>query len=85
MIFYYGEAFRRQRVPIVTTTCNYGGTRPWFRCLCGRRIGILFHGICLSFLSGAGLRLQQQALRWRPTLKAQSIRRRRGGGGNSCH
>jgi hypothetical protein len=31
-----------QRVPIVRTSCNYGGTRPWFLCRCGRRAGVIY-------------------------------------------
>lgn len=37
------------KVPIVTTACNYGGIRFWFRCslyrngvYCGRRVGVLY-------------------------------------------
>lgn len=33
----------RQRVPILTTGCNYGGTRKWFGCPgCARRVAILY-------------------------------------------
>ena len=85
IIFDYRDAFRRQRVPIVTTDCNYGGTRPWFRCLCGRRVGVLFDGVsafvCRQCL-GLGYACQQQAPRYRPMLRAQSIRRRLGGTGS---
>ena len=45
IIFDYRDAFRRQRVPIVTTACNYGGSRSWFQCVCGRRVGVLFDGV----------------------------------------
>jgi hypothetical protein len=85
IIFDYRDAFRRQRVPIVTTVCNYGGSRPWFRCLCGRRVGVLFDGVsafvCRQCL-GLGYACQQQAPRYRPMLRAQSIRRRLGGDGS---
>lgn len=37
------------RVPLVTTPCNYGGKRYWFKCClskngvyCGRRVGVLY-------------------------------------------
>ena len=34
---------RTQHVPIVRTACNFGGTRPWFRCpVCGRRMAVLY-------------------------------------------
>jgi hypothetical protein len=85
LIFDYQGAFRRQRVAIVTTACNYGGLRPWFRCLCGRRVGVLFDGlgafVCRRCLD-LGYACQQQAPRWRPMLRAQSIRRRLGGSGS---
>lgn len=30
---------------IVRTPCNYGGSRPWFRCpSCGRRCGVVYYG-----------------------------------------
>lgn len=32
-----------QRVPIERTSCNYGGSRAWFRCpRCARRVAVLF-------------------------------------------
>lgn len=32
-----------QRVPILRTACNYGGTRSWFGCpRCGRRVALLY-------------------------------------------
>ena len=34
---------RRQRVPLLFTPCNYGGTRPWFGCPhCGARVAVLY-------------------------------------------
>ncbi|PIR78175.1 MAG: hypothetical protein COU28_03025 [Candidatus Magasanikbacteria bacterium CG10_big_fil_rev_8_21_14_0_10_36_16] len=39
------------KIPLVTTTCNLGGKRYWFRCpwyangvYCGRRVGVLYLG-----------------------------------------
>ncbi len=39
----------RYKVPLVTTPCNYGGRRYWFRCnlskngvYCGRRVGVIY-------------------------------------------
>jgi hypothetical protein len=32
----------RVTIPITWTECALGGSRPWFRCRCGRRVGILF-------------------------------------------
>ena len=84
IIFDYRDAFRRQRVPIVTTACNYGGSRSWFQCVCGRRVGVLFDGVsafvCRQCL-GLGYACQQQAPRYRPMLRAQTLRRRLGGDG----
>src|SRR5262249_51686677 len=38
-----------QNIPVVWTTCNFGGRRPWFLCTshsdgeyCGRRVAILY-------------------------------------------
>jgi hypothetical protein len=31
-----------QRVQLLRTPCRYGGSRQWFRCSCGRRVGVLF-------------------------------------------
>lgn len=31
-----------QSIPIVWTRCHFGGLRPWFRCLCGARVGKLY-------------------------------------------
>lgn len=34
---------RKQYVEIERTACNYGGTRPWFRCpRCDRRVAVLY-------------------------------------------
>jgi len=33
-----------QRIPIQWTHCTFGGARPWFTCLCGRRVGKLYYG-----------------------------------------
>lgn len=34
---------REQRVPILRTACNYGGSRPWLGCPhCGARVGVLY-------------------------------------------
>jgi hypothetical protein len=32
----------RQVVWLETTPCHFGGARPWFVCLCGRRVAVLF-------------------------------------------
>lgn len=43
----YEETWKDEKypVPIEWTPCNYGGSRPWFRCPaigCGRRIAVLY-------------------------------------------
>lgn len=39
----------KHKVPLITTPCNYGGKRYWFRCplikngiYCGRRVGVIY-------------------------------------------
>ena len=81
-MFNYRGFWKRQPVSIVRTRCNYGGSRPWFKCLCGRRAGLLFDGVgafvCRLCL-GLAYACQQENARWRPLLRAQAIRRRLGG------
>jgi hypothetical protein len=31
-----------QEVRLTSTSCNYGGRRPWFLCRCGQRVGLLY-------------------------------------------
>jgi hypothetical protein len=33
-----------QHIQVQWTRCTYGGARPWFLCLCGRRVGKLYRG-----------------------------------------
>ena len=48
--FQSGEKTAMQyKIPLVSTACNYGGTRYWFKCAltkngtyCGRRVGVLY-------------------------------------------
>ncbi len=85
IIFRHGGRWRRQFVQLDRTACPYGGSRPWFRCPCGRRVGVLFD-------AGAGfycrkclrLRYQSQVVtrHWRAIDRAQSITMRLGGSGN---
>ena len=44
-----GGKYVKQKLPLLTTTCNYGGHRYWFECsaytdniYCGRRVGKLY-------------------------------------------
>ena len=71
----------RPGVPIVTTACNYGGSRPWFRCICARRVSVLFDGMHAYYRLCLGLSYacQQETARYRPLLRAQAIRLRLSG------
>lgn len=43
LTFTAGDEPVRQRVPILSTGCNYGGARQWFGCpRCGRRVALLY-------------------------------------------
>jgi hypothetical protein len=48
-----------QQIPVSWTQCNYGGSRPWLHCLCGRRVARLFKGLggyyCRPVLRGPSL------------------------------
>jgi hypothetical protein len=85
VIEYHGANWRigrpPQLIPIQWTSCTYGGARPWFTCLCGRRVGKLYYGN--GFL---GCRLcgtmvyesQRKCRKARLHLKATRIRARLG-------
>src|SRR5262245_26481565 len=34
---------RWQSVPLMWTPCPFGGWRPWFQCICKRRVGKLYN------------------------------------------
>lgn len=74
-----------QTVPLERTPCHYGGSRPWLKCPCGRRVAILYgagklfrcrHCYDLSYET------RQSNMRDRSLLKAQKIREGLGGSGN---
>ena len=68
-----------QRIPIQRTRCNYGGTRPWFTCLCGRRVGMLYRGsawLGCRHCAEATYESQKKSRRGRLHLKATRIRAR---------
>jgi hypothetical protein len=82
-----------QRVPLVWTRCNFGGARPWFRCvayvggrLCGRRVAKLYLRDPLVFACrhccGLAYASQQEIPRHRAISRAQKIRMRLGGSAN---
>jgi hypothetical protein len=38
-----GGFLTTQRIPLLSTPCFFGGSRYWFKCMCGRRVGILYY------------------------------------------
>lgn len=78
-----------QPVQIVRTPCNYGGSRPWFRCpgvvhgrVCGRRVGTLYaagkYFLCRHCYD-LGYQTRQESYADRMVTKAYKLRRRLGG------
>jgi hypothetical protein len=73
-----------QRVPLDWTECNYGGSRPWFRCdvsangvHCGRRVAKLYgHGRLFACRHCYDLAHESQRENWgfRAVRKAQKLR-----------
>jgi hypothetical protein len=40
----FSRSERWQKIPVTWSRCNFGGSRPWFRCVfCKRRVGKLFN------------------------------------------
>jgi hypothetical protein len=71
-----------QCVPITWTACHLGGRRPWFCCLCGRRVALLYGAgelFACRRCCGLAYQSQQESLRHRGLGKAQKIRMRLGG------
>ena len=75
LIFQHGTGWRSQFIPLVLTACAYGGSRPWFRCRCGRRVGVLFDAASRFYCRKClGLRYQSQVVtrHWRAIDRAQA-------------
>jgi hypothetical protein len=71
----------RYDVTLERLPCNYGGTRPWFRCpvlRCGRRVAILYGGEVFACRRCYGLAYnsQQQSPGDRADARAWAIRER---------
>jgi hypothetical protein len=71
-------------IPIEWSVCNYGGTRPWFRCPmpnCGRRVAILYFGPELACRQCCRLAYHTQRVPsyFRAIYRAQAIRKKLGG------
>jgi hypothetical protein len=70
-----------QQIPIQWTRCTFGGARPWFTCLCGRRVGKLYRGsawLGCRHCAEARYESQGKSRRGRLHLKATRIRARLG-------
>jgi hypothetical protein len=83
LIEYRGREWRLdrppQQIPIQWTRCTYGGARPWFTCLCGRRVGKLYYGNGFLGCRPCGqmrYESQRKSRRARLHLKATRIRTR---------
>jgi hypothetical protein len=75
-----------QEIPIVGTTCNFGGARPWFQCVpCNRRAAKLFlgpAGFRCRRCYGLSYEVQLEPLRLRGLARARKIRARLGADAN---
>ena len=36
------------KIPLVSAPCRFGGKRYWLRCLCNRRVGVLYLPLCAT-------------------------------------
>jgi hypothetical protein len=73
-----------QIIPVEWTRCHFGGLRPWFICLCGKRTRKLFPGFSIYCCRECGNLAYESQLRGRKSRlyrKAQEIRRRLGDSG----
>jgi hypothetical protein len=80
----------REEIALTWTTCHYGGGRAWFICPgtsdgapCGRRVAILYLGelyFCCRHCYSLAYESQREDVGERHRRKAQTIRRRLGGG-----
>ena len=70
-----------QRIPIQWTYCHFGGRRPWFTCLCGKRVGKLYYGngfLGCRFCGDLTYESKRKGRKGRLYLKATRIRARLG-------
>jgi hypothetical protein len=72
-----------QNIPVSWTWCNFGGTRPWLICQCGRRVARLFMGLggyyCRACCGKPVYESQRRSKKARSFLKAYRLRQRLGG------
>jgi hypothetical protein len=81
-----------QRVPIVWTSCRYGGRRAWFECeshsdggYCGRRVAILYRAgdmFACRRCYGLSYQSQHESPRFRSISRSRKIRMQLGGSEN---
>jgi hypothetical protein len=84
-----GSGWKQEKysIRLEWTPCNYGGKRPWFRCLgvgCGRRVAVLYGGGIFACRTCHGLTYdsQREAKYLRALHRAQAIRIKLGGSAN---
>jgi hypothetical protein len=72
-----------QNIQVVWTWCNFGGSRPWLVCLCGRRVARLFKGMggyyCRSCCGSPVYESQRKSKKAGAYLQAYRLRSRLGG------
>ena len=77
----HSEDLLPQHFPIQWTYCHFGGWRPWFICVCGKRVGKLYYGAAFlgcRHCAKAIYESQRKGPRGRLYLKATRIRARFG-------
>ena len=72
-----------QNIVVSWTWCNFGGSRPWLTCQCGRRVARLFKGLggyyCRSCCGNPVYESQRRSKKARYYLQAYRLRQRLGG------
>ena len=72
-----------QNIRVCWTWCNFGGSRPWLICQCGRRVARLFKGTggyyCRSCCGNPVYESQRKSKKARAYLQAYRVRQRLGG------
>lgn len=72
-----------QNIQVSWTRCNFGGSRPWLICQCGKRVARLFKGMggyyCRSCCGNPAYESQLMGTKARAYLQAYRLRQRLGG------
>ena len=72
-----------QNIRVEWTWCNFGGSRPWLICQCGKRVARLFMGLggyyCRSCCGNPVYESQRRSKKARSFLQAYRLRQRLGG------